>query len=193
MKKLPVASIYEKEFSYMPWGKLINKTLSIVAKNTPKNARVLDMMCGPGYLLGKIKRKRPDLDLTGVDINSEFIRFARLNYRKIKFIRADARKWKTKEKFDLILCTGGIHHLPYKDQKPLLISIKSMLSPGGFCIFADPYIDDYSNEKERKKAAEKLGNEYTLAVKRKNAPSEIVKATHDIKFNDIMGTNTRLL
>ena len=32
----------------------------------------------------------------------------------IEFNIADALSWNTDKKYDLILCTGGIHHLPYK-------------------------------------------------------------------------------
>jgi len=187
MKELPTPEIYEKEFKYMPWGILIKKILDITKQDTQKGSNILDLMCGPGYLLSKIKELRPDLKLKGVDINEEFIGYAQEKYDGIKFEVADVLKWKTKEKYDLILCTGGLHHLPYEKQEELVKEIRSLLNEEGFCIIADPYIDDYSNEKERKLAALKLGYEYLIEVIKNSAPKEIISAAVDILNNDLMG------
>ena len=85
------------------------------------------------------------------------------------------------------MCTGGIHHLHYDQQIQFLERIPSLLTPNGFAIFADPYIDDFSMELERRQAAAKLGYEYMMATIRNGAPNEIVKAAVDILYNDVMG------
>lgn len=187
MKELPSPEIYGQEFKFMPWGKLIQEILDIVKKDAPKDSNILDLMCGPGYLLGKIKELRPDLKLKGVDIDKRFIRYAQEKYKRIEFEVADVLKFKTGEKFDIILCTGGLHHLPYEEQERFVKAIKSLLKNDGFCIIADPYIDDYLNEKERKLGALKLGYEYLIAVIENDAPKEIIEGALDIKFNDVLG------
>jgi hypothetical protein len=65
--------------------------------------------------------------------------------------------------------------------------ISKSLKEDGFCIVADPYTDDYSNENERKLAASKLGYEYITATIKNRADEDIVKATIDILHNDVMG------
>lgn len=186
MKSLPISYVYEEEFRYMPWRKTIEKVLAAL-EAVPENGRILDLMCGPGYLLGEIDKSRADLKLRGVDINSEFIQYARRKYRDIFFEIGDALNYIPPKKVDAVVCTGGIHHLPYDKQEFFLEGIADMIKPDGFAVFADPLIDDYSNEQERRLAAAKLGYEYMKATIKKGAPDEIVEATVDILHNDVMG------
>ena len=187
MKELPKSEIYEQEFKYLPWGILINEILSIIQKGAKQNGKVLDLMCGPGYLLGKIGEQRKDLILEGLDINEEFICFAKNKFPEFSFQVTDVLSWCSDKKYDVILCTGGIHHLPYEKQASFLEKIPSLLNPDGFIIFADPYIDDFSKETERKQAAAKLGCEYMVATIKNSASDEVIKATIDILYNDVMG------
>lgn len=187
MKELPRSEVYEQEFAFMPWGILIEKILAIIQKEAPQQGSVLDLLCGPGYLLGEIAKRRPDLILEGVDISDEFIQYARGKYPKITFETADVLSWTASIKYDVVLCTAGIHHLPYERQVSFLETISTILNQDGFAIFADPYVDGFSNELERKQSAAKLGYEYMLATIKKSAPNEVVKATVDILYNDVMG------
>ena len=187
MKELPNAEVYEQEFRFMPCGVLTDRVLDIVAKDTLRNGKVLDLMCGPGYLLGKIFDRRPDLILEGIDINDGFIQYAQSKYHNISFEVVDVLLWRSKKKYDLILCTAGVHHLPYDKQSGFLEKISLSLNKDGFAILADPFVDDFVNEIERKKAAAKLGYEYIIATIEKGAPDDIVKATIDVLYNDVMG------
>lgn len=184
MQNLPAAKVYEKEFKYMPWGILIHSLLDVI-KNTKRNAKVLDLMCGPGYLLGKINKIRPDLILTGVDLENEFINHAKNKYKKINFINEDAFKWNSKDKFDLIIVTAGVHHLPWNKQEKFIKKISTLLNEKGKVIIADPYIGNYSNEKERKLTSAKLGYEYLVATIENGGTNDVIKAAIDVMSNDI--------
>lgn len=184
MQNLPTAKVYEKEFKYMPWGVLIHKLLDIV-KNTKRNAKVLDLMCGPGYLSGKINKMRPDLIITGVDLEKDFIDYAKSKYKKIDFINEDAFKWNSKEKFDLIIVTAGVHHLHWNKQENFIKKISKLLEKDGSAIIADPYIGSYSNEKERKLTSAKLGYEYLVETIRSGGTDDVIKAAIDVMSNDI--------
>lgn len=170
----------------MPWGVLIQEVLDIIEKETPQNGAVLDLMCGPGYLLGKTYEVRKDLTLHGVDIGEEFIEHAQKEYLNSTFEVADVLTWKSDTQYDLVLCTGGIHHLPYEKQEEFLTKLPSLLKEGGKAILADPYVDDYQNETERKLAAAKLGYEYMVATIVNSATEDVVSATVDILYNDVM-------
>lgn len=187
MKKLPEASIYEQEFTYFPWGELVEEVLEYVCQHAPRQGKLLDLMCGPGYLLGKIQEKRPDLALFGVDIHEEFIHHAQQVYQGIHFETADVLEWNAQASYDIILCTAGVHHLPYQKQAAFVKNIPSLLAKNGKAIFADPLVSDYQNELERKQAAAELGYEYLLATLERKAPDEIIKAAIDIIYNDVMG------
>lgn len=186
MKQLPSPKVYEQEYKYMPWGELLAHVLRYTTDHAPRNGKLLDLMCGPGYLLGKIHQTRKDLVLTGVDIDRRYIQFAKKKYQGIRFIRADSRGWKTTNRYDLVLCLAGLHHLPYRFHRSLIVKLKKLLTSGGICILADPYIRQYRNEKERRLAAAELGYEYLKAVLHRRAPDEVVSATIDIMQNDIL-------
>jgi trans-aconitate methyltransferase len=186
MKRLPSPETYEKEELFMPWGTLTKEILNWILKEVSANQKIIDLMCGPGQLLGKIQSKRKDLQLTGLDTDKRYIKFASIKYPFINFINDDILKWKTKIKYNLVLVTGGIHHIPYNKKRIVIKSIYDLLDNNGVCIIADPFIDNYVNEKQRKIAAAKLGYEYIKAVITNNAPDEIVSAAIDILFNDVL-------
>lgn len=187
MKELPKSEVYEQEFEFLPWGFLINSVLTIIEKEVPKNGSVLDLMCGSGYLLGEIAKRRSDINLEGVDISKEFIHYAQCKYPNILFQAANVLSYDLTKKYDLVVCTGGVHHLPYDKQELFLEKVLNFLKPKGFAILADPFIDDFFNEMERKQAAAKLGYGYVTTTINNNAPRDIIKATIDILYNDVMG------
>lgn len=186
MKQLPTPEVYELEFRYMPWGKLIDELLKYIIEETPKNGTLLDLMCGPGYLLHKIQQARPDLRLCGVDIDSRYIEYAQKNYKDIRFICADARDWQPDNSFDAVVCTAGLHHIPFEEQQPFIAKIASTTKPKGYALLADPYISPYKTEKERKLAATELGQKYIKAIIENDGPTEVIKAGIDILHNDVL-------
>ena len=117
MKNLPKSEIYEQEFEYMSWGIAVRKVLETIKHNAPKNGNLLDLMCGPGYLLGELSKKRNDLLLEGIDFSDEFIQHAQHKYPNISFHVADVVSWQTTKEYDVIVCTAGIHHLSYEKQE----------------------------------------------------------------------------
>lgn len=185
MQNLPTAAVYQKEVQYMPWGILVAEIEKFIVKNVPKNGTALDLLCGTGYLIGELKKKCPDINFFGVDLESEFIDYAKKEYPNIDFQVADAFTWKSDKKFDTLLCTGGVHHMPYAKQREFIGKIASLVNDDGFAVVADPYIDDYSNEEERKLAAAKLGYEYLAATIKNGATDDVIRATADLIPNDV--------
>ena len=52
---MPEIEVYEREFEFMPCGELWDDIASLVVDEAPPNGNCLDLMCGSGFLLGKIK------------------------------------------------------------------------------------------------------------------------------------------
>ena len=186
MKELPESKIYEQELIYMPYKKSLKEVLDIIRLRAPINGNLLDLMCGPGYLLGQIAKKRNDLSLYGVDLDKKYISHSKKKYPGINFEVSDVLSWESKQLFDVVVCTGSLHHIPYKKQARVAKKISSALKPSGFCIISDCHIDDYSDENERKLAAAKLGYEYLIETIKNGAPKEVIVATMDILHNDVM-------
>jgi trans-aconitate methyltransferase len=142
-------------------------------------------MCWPGYLLGEIHESRSDIILEGVDSSEEFINNAIAQYPSIIFHLADVLTWESVKKYDMILVTWWVHHLPYELQESFIARVPYLLNENGIVIFADPYIGNYANEQDRQASAAKLWYEYLLATIQNNAPIEIVKAAIDILHCDV--------
>jgi len=170
----------------MPWGILVREIIEYVVENVPQGGTVLDLLCGTGYLLGELQQKRPDISFVGVDLESEFIEYAKKRYPGIGFVVGDAMTWGGDRTFDSVLCTGGLHHLSYEKQEEFIRKISQLVKPEGFAIVGDPYIDSYTNENERKAAATKLGNEYLAATMHNGAPDDVIKATASLIENDVL-------
>lgn len=187
MQNLPTPETYEKEYEYMPWGKLIGEVEALVTRIVPQQGTVLDLLCGTGYLLGRLKAERPDIEYIGVDLEAAYIAFAQAQHPDIHWIVADASVWDPQTQFDVIVCTGGVHHLPYEKQEPFIEKIATLIGDDGIAIIADPYIADYMNETGRKLAAAELGYEYLRVVTENNASEDVIQATSQLIDNDIQG------
>lgn len=185
MQNLPTADTYQKEVKYMPWGILVSEIIDYVTKNAPENASVVDLLCGTGNLIMEIQKIRPDIKFVGVDLEGEYIEYARLQNPKAEFITADVLVWESEIKFDAVLCTGGLHHLPYDRQNEFIKKISNLVGKDGFVIVGDPYIDSYTNETERKVSAARLGFEYLIATIKNGAPDDVIKATSSLTDNDV--------
>jgi trans-aconitate methyltransferase len=117
MQNLPSASTYDDEVKYMPWGKLISEIEELTGEKVPQKGKVLDLLCGTGNLLGRLHSRRPDIFYTGVDLEPEYITFAQSAYPSISFKVGDVLTWISKDSYDLVLVTGGLHHIPYEQQE----------------------------------------------------------------------------
>ncbi|HEV7449686.1 MAG TPA: class I SAM-dependent methyltransferase [Candidatus Paceibacterota bacterium] len=186
MKELPEAETYEEGLEYWPYRSSLAKVIDTICEKAPQGATLLDMMCGPGYLLGKIGKRRPDLKLTGVDIDERYVPYGQKTYPKAQFEKGDVLTWRPKELFDVVVCTGSVHHVPYDKQEAAVANMASMVKPGGFAIISDAYVDDYSNETERKQAAAKLGYEYIRETIANGGSDKVVEWTVDILWNDVL-------
>lgn len=185
MKGLPDSQIYEQELEYWPYKESWNMVFDYICANAPQNATLLDLMCGPGYLLGKLAAKRPDLKLKGIDIDQRYIPFAQAKYPQIEFELNDIFSLAEKEEYDVVICTGSLHHLSYDKQEQGIAVMADLVKPDGFVLISDCYINDYANETERKLAAAKLGYEYLKGTIENQAPDLVIAPTIEILDNDV--------
>ncbi|RJQ17613.1 class I SAM-dependent methyltransferase [Candidatus Woesearchaeota archaeon] len=186
MKGLADAEIYEQELNYWPYKTSLRKVIASICKHAPRNGTVLDLMCGPGYLLKEIAKKRKDLMLKGVDIDNRYIAYAKKRYPSINFEKGDVLKWKSKELFDVVVCTGSLHHIPYALQEKAVKRMADLTKQEGLTVLSDCHVDDYSNELQRKLAAAKLGYEYLKETLKNKAPQPAIESTIDILWNDVL-------
>lgn len=186
MKPLPISETYERELIYFPYKKSLETTVDIIYSRAPGAGRVIDLMCGPGYLLGMIEKRRPDLSLLGMDIDKGYIKHAKEKYPQIEFEVGDVLTWEPKERANVVICTGALHHIHYENQEEVIRKMMGITEATGFTLLSDCYIDHYLNETKRKLAAAKLGYEYLKAAIENSSPDDVTKAAIDIMHNDVM-------
>jgi 2-polyprenyl-3-methyl-5-hydroxy-6-metoxy-1,4-benzoquinol methylase len=186
-ERMPEAEVYEEELKYMPYAASLRKVVELVVSRAPRNGRLVDLMCGTGYLLGEIGKQRRDLSLVGIDIDSRYVDFAREHHPGIDFERGDVLFWQPTRALDIFTCTGALHHVPYEQQEHAVRNMANMIHALGLGIVSDCYIGDYNDELERKLAAAKMGYEYLVETMRNGSPDEVTAVTAEILRNDVMG------
>jgi hypothetical protein len=102
----PIAGIWEENgYSNPETMREAHSTLLYSLKDSlPQNARVVDLGCGNGLLLKRLRMHRPDITIGGVDINKTAIEHAGLGRWKVgKIQECQWTTWKP----DVVLVTPG--------------------------------------------------------------------------------------
>jgi ubiquinone/menaquinone biosynthesis C-methylase UbiE len=88
--------------------------------NIDKNASILDVGCGDGKITAFLAKKVPDGNVTGVDLSSEMIVFAKNKYEvnnsNIRFLLQNAENLYFLEKFDLIFSSFALQWVADKNK-----------------------------------------------------------------------------
>lgn len=103
-----------------------------------KDARILDIGCGFGQMLIRL-REQGFTNISGIDIGNESIEYCTgrgLDVEQIESIGAFAET--NQGRYDLIIMSHVLEHIPAKEVIPTLASIKSMLVSGGSFIVMVP-------------------------------------------------------
>ena len=103
-----------------------NDLIGFFKYNIPENSNILEIGCGTGDVLNRLKPKRG----VGIDISSEMIRMAKEKYTKnnqLEFIQMDAENITLEEKFDFIIISDTLSYfediqLSFKELKKLCTS-----------------------------------------------------------------------
>lgn len=97
-----------------------------------KPLRILELGCGPGALAGALHRWYPTAEITAVDRDSEFIRFAKEHEPGVNFAEGDATALPFADNtFDVTISNTVAEHIePSKFYGEQL----RVLKPGGICL-----------------------------------------------------------
>ena len=76
-----------------------------------KPLKILEIGCGPGALASALRRWYPNAEITAIDRDSEFIRFAGEHEKGVSFLEGDAVKLPFEdETFDFVYSSLVVHY-----------------------------------------------------------------------------------
>ncbi|MBQ7916111.1 MAG: class I SAM-dependent methyltransferase [Firmicutes bacterium] len=104
----------------------------LFALDKDKPLKILEIGCGPGALAGALHRWYPQAQITAIDRDSEFIRFAKKNESGITFLEGDATALPFDDNtFDVTISNTVSEHIEpsafYSEQR-------RVLKPSGICL-----------------------------------------------------------
>ncbi|MBT1711122.1 MMPL family transporter [Fulvivirgaceae bacterium PWU5] len=109
----------------------------------PRQATVLDLGCGYGFLCYMLQFMSPGRTITGVDYDEEKIAVAQhgfLRTDRLQFYRADVTQYDLAT-YDVIIISDVLHYLSAEAQEILLVRCFAALQPGGRLIVRDGNAD----------------------------------------------------
>ncbi len=117
-----VASLYEENFMDLD---LYNVSYDFIINSVNKvNAKVLEIGCGPKYLLSK----RPDFDIFGIDIAPNMVELAKKNNPLASFAVMDSSNInEIQSKFDAIICGFCLPYLSESDRDKLIQDANNLI------------------------------------------------------------------
>lgn len=108
--------------------------------------RLLDVCCGTGEFAPVVATPGLALDYLGVDLNAQYIAYARRRYGEgpgRRFAAADATQLRlAPDSFDRALFVNSLHHFPDTLAAGILREVARVLRPGGRLVLIDMVGDD---------------------------------------------------
>lgn len=183
--KLPPPEIYELEYQFWPWGKLISAVEDRVAGMAPAGGLVVDYMCGTGYLLNRIASRRSDLKLYGCNINKDAVAYGKKLYTAVSIDCIDSLLFEPSASVDVAIATGGIHHLQPKQQVQFVHRVGEKISENGCFLVGEEVIPESSNKAARQLGTLKLSADLLAYVIEHDAPDAVLDAALNVMKRDM--------
>jgi 2-polyprenyl-3-methyl-5-hydroxy-6-metoxy-1,4-benzoquinol methylase len=105
----------------------------------PNATRILEVGCGEGAVTERIAERYPHALITAIDISSRVGRLFLGSHERVKFLNCSVEDIVSseREKYDLIVLSDVVHHVPPPLRQGLLNSIRAAMAPQGSFVFKD--------------------------------------------------------
>jgi 2-polyprenyl-3-methyl-5-hydroxy-6-metoxy-1,4-benzoquinol methylase len=133
--------LIERAYANIRFSILRPKLLSVMDLLLPDEGRILDIGCGFGLFAAYFGQTQPSRRIVGVDPDERRIKMARRVSEGLgldnEFIAGDARDVKLGGTFAGAYVLDVMHHIPRKDQLPMLARLRDLLAPRGVLVVKD--------------------------------------------------------
>jgi ubiquinone/menaquinone biosynthesis C-methylase UbiE len=101
--------------------------------------KILELGCGTGILTGMIRDRCPDAEITGIDLLPEMldVASAKPSLEGVRFLARDLRDAWPQKRYDAIVTSLCLHHVPYEDRSMVARRAALTLAPHGRFICGD--------------------------------------------------------
>ena len=128
--------------SKWPQFKFIRRMIVRELKKYHPSGVLVDVGCGPGYLIAVIARTFPSLRITGSDISAEMLKSAAQNLSaqgygdRVSFKVGNVQSLPFEDNsIDFLISTLSLHH--WSDPAKAFREVQRVLKPGGQCLIFD--------------------------------------------------------
>lgn len=115
-----------------------------------QNPQLLEIACGPGNITQYLLRKKPELNILGIDLAPNMVALAKINNPQAKFQVMDCRNIASiGQQFDGIMCGFCLPYLAKVETLQLIADASKLLKTNGL-LYLSTMEDDYSTSGFRK-------------------------------------------
>lgn len=154
-----IAALEAKHFWFIGRNAILRDTL---VRYFPSANNILEIGCGTGFVLSNTRKVFPDAKLSGSDIYTEGMGFAKRRVPSALLFQMDACHIPFMDEFDLIGAFDVLEHI--EDDRAAIGQIYQACQTGGGVVFTVPQhrwlwssTDDYAHHKRRYTRAELIG------------------------------------
>jgi ubiquinone/menaquinone biosynthesis C-methylase UbiE len=119
--------------------RLMRRVIMAELKKCSVRGIIVDIGCGPGYIIREISSAFPGQRIIGLDISPSMVQIAVANLSStgnVELLQADAEKVPLRDgSVDFVISTGSLHH--WRDCDAVLSEIYRILRPGGELLLLD--------------------------------------------------------
>lgn len=101
------------------YNEMLTALINAIPDNK-KNPKILDLGCGTGNITQKALMRFPDAEVTCLDLSENMIEIAKdklSDFEKIEYIVGDFTQMQIETKYDVILSSLALHHIPNDEEK----------------------------------------------------------------------------
>lgn len=134
------AKVYQEKYMNVD---LYGDTLDFVCTAISKQAKVIDLACGPGNISRYLLDKCPDIKLQGIDLSPNMIELAKVNNPKAEFRVMDCRKIAgLSDRYDAVIAGFLFPYLSKDEVMGVIASSYDVLEDNGL-LYISTMEDDY--------------------------------------------------